>query len=54
MKIDLSKQQKENVVRSIQRFFEEDIEMGIGELQAALVLEFIAKEIAPFALQSGC
>jgi len=53
MKIDLSKQQKENVVRSIQRFFEEDIEMGIGELQATLVLEFIAKEIAPFAYNQG-
>ena len=49
MKINLSKQEKENAIRSIQRFFEEDIELSLGGLQAELVLEYFAKEIAPYA-----
>lgn len=53
MKINLSKQQKENAVSSIQRFFDQDIEIELGELQAALVLEFFEKEIAPFAYNQG-
>lgn len=53
MKINLTKYQKENAVRSIQRFFEQDIEVEIGELQATLVLEFFAKELAPFAYNQG-
>ncbi|MDZ8118820.1 DUF2164 family protein [Pontiella agarivorans] len=34
MKITLSKEKKANALRSIQQFFEEDIEMALGGLQA--------------------
>ncbi len=53
MKLNLSAQQKENAVRSIQRFFDQDMEIEIGGLQAVLILEFLEKEIAPFAYNQG-
>jgi uncharacterized protein (DUF2164 family) len=53
MKTDLSKQEKNNAIRSIQRFLEEEIEIDIGELQATLILEFFSKELAPLAYNRG-
>ena len=38
---------KKQSIASIKRYFEEELDQDIGELKAALVLEFIMKEIAP-------
>lgn len=53
MNITLSKEEKANALRSIQQFFEEDMEMALGGLQAELVLEYFSKEIAPYAYNQG-
>jgi uncharacterized protein (DUF2164 family) len=53
MQSNLSKHEKSNAIRSIQRFFEEEIESDIGELQATLLLEFFSKELAPLAYNRG-
>jgi len=47
MKISLSDDAKKQSVASIKRYFTEELDQEIGELKAALVLEFILKEIAP-------
>ncbi len=36
MQTKLSKQEKDNSIRSIQRFFDQEMETDIGELQATL------------------
>jgi uncharacterized protein (DUF2164 family) len=53
MQPDLSKQEKDNAIRSIQRFFEEEMETDIGDLQATLMFEFFSKELAPLAYNRG-
>ncbi len=53
MPIKCSKAEKASAIRSIQRFFEEEMETDIGELQADLVLEFFSKELAPLAYNKG-
>ncbi|MEN8254052.1 MAG: DUF2164 domain-containing protein [Verrucomicrobiota bacterium] len=53
MPIDYSKEEKESAIRSIQRFFEEEMETDIGELQATFLLDFFAKELAPLAYNQG-
>jgi uncharacterized protein (DUF2164 family) len=47
MTISLSDDATKQAVASIRRFFTEDLDQDIGDLKAALVLDFILKEIAP-------
>ena len=47
MKISLSDDARKQAIASIQRYFSEDLDQDIGDLKAALVLDFILKEIAP-------
>jgi uncharacterized protein (DUF2164 family) len=35
------------LIRSIKRFFEDKLDTEIGDLKAAIVLEFFAREIGP-------
>jgi uncharacterized protein (DUF2164 family) len=53
MQTDLSKQEKSSAIRSIQRFFEDELEIDIGELQSTLILEFVSKELFPLAYNRG-
>lgn len=47
MKIELSKQARADAVASIQRYFEENMPEGIGELPAGMLLNYFLEEIAP-------
>ena len=53
MKITLSDDIRKQAVASIQRFFTEELDQDIGDLKAALVLDFILKEIAPSVYNSA-
>lgn len=47
MSIELSKEASKAAVTSIQRYFSENMEEGIGSLEAGALLGFFLKEIAP-------
>ena len=45
--IEIPTETVEKMVSSIRRFFANQLEQDIGELQAKLVLDFVMQEIAP-------
>jgi uncharacterized protein (DUF2164 family) len=47
MKISLSDDAAKQSIASIRRYFSDELDQDIGDLKAALVLEFFIKEIAP-------
>ncbi len=47
MTITLSDDARKQSIASIKRYFLEELDQDIGELKAALMLEFFLKEIAP-------
>ena len=47
MPITLPDDARKHAIASIKRYFLEDLDQDIGELKAALVLEFFLAEIAP-------
>ncbi|MDC0325493.1 DUF2164 domain-containing protein [bacterium] len=53
MKLPLSKEKKTEVIQSIVQFATEELEVDISEMQAGFLLEYFAKEIAPFAYNEG-
>jgi uncharacterized protein (DUF2164 family) len=53
MAIELTKPQTEEVVASLRKYFREELEHEIPEMRAKFLLEFILKEIAPFAYNQG-
>ena len=54
MPAELSKQEVESIVASIQKFFSEDLELeASSDMRARHLLDFILKEIGPFAYKQG-
>ena len=53
MAIELSKQEKADVVPSIQRFFREELDQEISEMRAGFLLNYFLTEIAPIAYNKG-
>jgi uncharacterized protein (DUF2164 family) len=53
MDINLSKDEKESIIQSIQKYFLEEFEIEMGELRAGFVLKYFLEEIAPFAYNHG-
>lgn len=47
MSITLTKEKEKQLIGSIRKYFEENMDDEIGDLKAALLLEFILKEIGP-------
>ena len=47
MTITLPDGARQQAIASIKRYFREELDQDIGELKAALILEFFVKEIAP-------
>ncbi len=47
MAIALSAEPKKRAIASIRRFFDEQLEQDIGDLKAALVLDYFLREIGP-------
>ena len=53
MNVKLSNPETKEILHSIERFFSQELELEIGDLQAGFVLDFFLKEIAPFAYNQG-
>ncbi len=51
--IELSKQARVDAIKSIQRYFEENMPEPIGELPAGLLLNFFLEEIGPVIYNSA-
>jgi uncharacterized protein (DUF2164 family) len=49
MSLSVSKEQKAEIIESIQHFFSEKLEVELSEVQAGFLLEYFSREIAPFA-----
>jgi uncharacterized protein (DUF2164 family) len=49
----MSKERKEEVIRSIRRFFAEKLEIELSDLQATFLVDYFFHEIAPFAYNQG-
>ena len=47
MTITLSKVKKQQLIKSIKRYFEEELDEKIGDLKASLFLDFCLQEICP-------
>jgi len=46
-------EQKAAILASLQRYFDENYEIELNELQSSLLLDYIMTEIAPFAYNRG-
>lgn len=53
MAIELTKEERAEVLPSIRRFFREELEVELSELQSTMVLKYVLTEIAPFAYNGG-
>lgn len=53
MGIELTKEEIKEIIPSIQKYFEEELEIEITEMRAKFLLDYFLKEIAPFAYNNG-
>ena len=53
MAIEPTKQEIADIIPSLQRYFREELDEELGELQAKLLLDYLMKEIAPYAYNRG-
>lgn len=53
MAIELNLQESADAIHSLRRYFTAELEMELSELQARLLLDFLLKEIGPFAYNRG-
>ena len=51
--LKLSAAQKKDVLRSMGRYFSEELETDLSDMQAGLFLDYLMKEIAPLAYNQG-
>lgn len=49
----LSEVQKNEIIKLIMGYMDEELDMDVGNLQAMLMLDFIVKEIGPYIYRSG-
>ncbi len=49
----VTRDQSADIAESLRRFFAEQFDQELNDLQASLLLDYIMKEIAPFAYNSG-
>jgi uncharacterized protein (DUF2164 family) len=53
MAIEFTKQEIAELTPSLRKFFNEELEIELSEMQAGFVLTYIAKEVAPVAYNRG-
>jgi uncharacterized protein (DUF2164 family) len=53
MAVELTKEEVERIVPSVQKFFREELDQDISEMRAKFLLSYFLKEIAPFAYNKG-
>jgi uncharacterized protein (DUF2164 family) len=51
--VQFSKEQKAEILESLQRYFQEELDNRLSDIQAGFLLEYFLKEIAPFAYNQG-
>jgi len=52
-KIQLSKEEKEVIVRQIQHYFDQELDQDIGQFDAEFLLDFFSEKIGPFYYNKG-
>ncbi|MFD0893283.1 DUF2164 domain-containing protein [Luteolibacter ambystomatis] len=53
MSLKLPSSERKDVLRSLGRYFTEELDTDLGDMQAGLLLDYILKEIAPLAYNQG-
>jgi uncharacterized protein (DUF2164 family) len=53
MALELTKEETEQVIPSLQKYFREEFDQELSEMKARFLLEYFQKEIAPFAYNRG-
>jgi uncharacterized protein (DUF2164 family) len=53
MALELTKQETEEIIPSLQKFFREELEQDLSEMRAGFLLDYFQKEIAPYAYNKG-
>jgi uncharacterized protein (DUF2164 family) len=53
MPVEFNKQETHDVLSSLRKYFQEELEMEISEMRAKFLLDYILTEIAPFAYNQG-
>ncbi len=53
MAIEFSKEEIEQLVPSLQKYFKEELEQELSAMRARFLLEYFLKEIAPLAYNQG-
>lgn len=53
MNLTIPKQQKADIVASLQRYASTELDCELGEIQTGHLLDYILQEIAPFAYNQG-
>jgi uncharacterized protein (DUF2164 family) len=49
----ISKEQKQEITASLRRYFADNLDRELSEMQAGFLLEYFLTEIAPFAYNKG-
>lgn len=52
-KIELEKSQKEQLVNKLQRYFDDELDVELGQFDADFLLDFIAKEMGVVFYNQG-
>ena len=53
MGVQLTKEERKDALASVRRYLEEGLEVEACDLKAGLLLDYVLKEIGPFAYNSG-
>jgi uncharacterized protein (DUF2164 family) len=53
MKLELSKQETDEVIYSLKRYFDSELESELSDLKARLLFDYILKEFGPLAYNRG-
>lgn len=53
MKHDLPHEQKDEAINSLQRYFSENLDFELGEMQANSLLKYIIQELGPISYNRG-
>ena len=53
MALELTPQEFEQIIPSLQKYFREEFDQELSEMKARFLLEYFQKEIAPFAYNRG-
>lgn len=53
MPLELSKEDIAQIVPSLQKYFTQELDQELSDMRAKFLLEYIMKEIAPFAYNLG-